>query len=180
MKKNNSNFIIFILSISVLGLFVLNYYFYDAIRKTGEGLADVSNNKSNLSKAEQEISELSTSASVLKPQIDLVNSYFIPSDGEVYFINKVEDIGRSFGLKVVVDSVGVKDDDVKASGLRYLNLKITSSGSWIGNYYFLHSIENLPYYVFVNEADFLNISNKELKTGVLWKGSFDIKVLQQK
>lgn len=124
--------------------------------------------------------------------ISQIDTFFIAKDGVVNFINTLERLGQSTGLKINIQSVSVEQGSDPKDFKEGLKLKIETEGSWQDSSRFLSIIENLPYRVVVNSASvILNGSSEAIlfkdgefsrKVGPeeVWKWTFDITVLKLK
>jgi len=181
MKKiriNSINSLIFILAIVVLGFCIALYFAYNQINAKGEHIVELTEQSAQNSQAQEEMKNLESSLNVIEPQAQKINSYLIAPDGEVDFINQVESLAQADKLKIVINSVAIKNSpDLTDEGMEYLTLRITVDGSWNGSYRFLSELLNLPYQISLTQADLSAPSNTQTSSG--WESVFDIQVLKK-
>jgi hypothetical protein len=127
---------------------------------------------------EQAIETAQASAALLSADSSKVDSYSIAQDGEVDFIDNLESTARALGLSVTVNTVGiVSANDLSPAGFENIEVRLTVSGSWKSVYQFTAEMENLPYDIVVNQADFSSLSdNTDTST---WQGAFDILAIKK-
>ncbi|HEY4490262.1 MAG TPA: type 4a pilus biogenesis protein PilO [Candidatus Paceibacterota bacterium] len=106
--------------------------------------------------------------------ISEVDSYFVSSDGVVSFIEKLESLGRSFGLGTVIESVMVNSQN-KTDFKEELRITVRVNGSWTNVMNFVASAENLPYKVTIQR---INLARDEEAKN--WRGALDLRVLKLK
>lgn len=85
-------------------------------------------------------------------QRSALDSYFLPADGTVDFIEFTESLGRLTGTRVEVNSVSVKNgakDDFKDT----LSVSVDVYGTWISVMRFISMIESAPYHIEIDSSD---------------------------
>jgi Tfp pilus assembly protein PilO len=125
--------------------------------------------------------------------ITQIDTYFIPSDGAVTFINMLETLGKQSGVKMSIDSVNVTQDPAVAKDFKQtLHLRLITDGSWLNTFALLSTIENLPYRIEFEQVSLTlsggsdsilyngaNISSPRTRAAnESWNGIFDVTVLQ--
>jgi hypothetical protein len=127
----------------------------------------------------EQMKNLSLSLALVQSDVDKVNSHIVTADGEVAFIEEVENLAKADNLGIKIDTVNVAQaNDLTPAGLEYLNLSMSVTGSWLSTFHFLSLIENMPYDVMVNQSDISDISDGV--TGpTQWQGDFQISVIKQ-
>ena len=181
MKRDKLLIIIIILGVVILAIFSFSYYFYSNMKSIGNNLQDLSEKSAEEVLIKEEIKNLNISTSVLKPQIEEINSLFISPQGQVSFIDEVESLAKYLDLKIEINSVDIDSNEVvSGQGLAILKMKVTVVGTWVGNYKFLYYLENLPYSIDIRQMSLSNLSDSSQKISTdIWRGIFDIKVLQK-
>ena len=178
--KSTSNYSLIVISIlAVIFVTWVSYMLYHMIQAKGQHIHDIALTTTVSAEHAQQIKGLEASLATLTPQIEKLDSYIIAPDGEVDFINKLEDIGRSHGVDVQTNSVGVQASKELPTTMQYLALKVTAQGGWGGVYRFASLISNLPYKILVDQADISDISDKSTTTRQVWQGVFTIRVVQK-
>jgi len=86
--------------------------------------------------------------------ISKIDSYFIPKDGVVTFINEIENLGKSTDVSTTISSIEPLIIDVKEknSFKETLSVKLEAVGSWKNVYQFVSLLENLPYGIVIDEV----------------------------
>ncbi len=179
--KTRSKLAIFILSVILLVILVALVGFFLMIRSSVENSFVLENLESKNSAdikipTKASLRALSSSTSELQSRV-------ISSDGTVSFIDDLELAARSVGLSISMDKVGESDGDAFV----YLNLQMSTDGSWNQNILFLSMLQSLPYRSTINAARlYKQVSLQQIgsvsKTVLskTWTGSFDISVLKMK
>ena len=106
-----------------------------------------------------------------KDDIDLVSRNFVNSDGAVSFIEYLENLGKSVGAEVVIQDVVESDASSVASKKSQLRFRIVAQGSWKSVYRFLALLENAPYVILVENAEFRKNSGGETLVSNAFQGS---------
>ncbi len=112
--------------------------------------------------------------------IDDLQNFFIKNQGEVEFIESIENFAKEKGLLVAIDAVSVESPkDIASHGMEYLVLRLHVEGSWAGVWIFSQTLEALPYSIDINS---LALLRKEVgpQEAALWKGLYNIRVLKKK
>ena len=109
----------------------------------------------------------------LDDKIKIVDGFFVKSGEEPYFVGKVENLGKSLGLKVETDSIS--DGSLVKDGFKVFNVVIKYEGSWNNVISFLNNLESMPYAVIVN-----GISINLPEGDKLWSGTAEISVYKAK
>ena len=179
MKKNTGNNTIVILGLAIVGLLVLYYFLYNSITTIGQRVRDLSWEAEQKVKQEQEIKNLANSINGLTLQTGKIDLYFVPIDGEVNFIDRLENIAKSQKLDVETSSVIIDSPkSLRAEKFEYLVLRLKTEGSWYNTYKFLSIIPNLPYKITIDKVDMTLKSDSE-SIPHLWQGSFTVRVLKK-
>jgi hypothetical protein len=180
MKTKSITSLIIILSVGVIALCGVCYFVYGQVSTRGQQLFDLTEQSNQNNQKNQEIKRVMSSLITITPQIKKIDGYFIASDGEVNFINEIEDIAKANNLIIEISSVSLDTtSDLTAKGFEYLTLKLSTKGSWAGTYKFLSLLSNMPYKVNVKQADVSNVSDTGAVKVSLWQGSFTVQVLKK-
>ena len=127
-----------------------------------------------------------------KQFIEKIDTYFVPKDGVVGFIQELETIGKQTGVSLTIGGVTAESDQrTKDDFKETLRIRLETSGSWEKTFYFLSVLESLPYRAQVEQiALSLYGASDKLLFGTetkrvrgkdeVWKGVFEITVLKLK
>ena len=180
MKNNNFNGAVIILGAVMGALFGASYFLYSSMGSKGQHIFELSQQSAQNVQYQQQIKNLIASLNTLAPQINAVDSYLVPADGEVLFIEQIESAAKADNLDVEINSVQIqKSKDLTAKGLEYLSLKVTTNGTWSGTYRFSKAITNMPYRIFIDQADIALVPDQGTTTATMWQGIYDIHVLKK-
>jgi hypothetical protein len=125
---------------------------------------------------------LNSFASV-QDDISLLQTFFVKRQGEVYFIEYLEQTARSQGLEIFIDTVSVDSPKQLATyDVEYLVLNFNVRGEWSRVWNFSRMIEVLPYSVKLQSLALIREGVVEQNTNQssVWKGVYTIKVLKKK
>lgn len=187
MRKIRKNIaILFALNLVVFGLY---YYLLTNMRRTG---IDVSSKLTQINLEALKKEQLQSIKILLdetKIQRSKVNNLFVQIDGSVGFIEKVESLSKTAGVKLIIESVGI--DTLKTeigSGTEFIRLAVRTEGLWVNVVHLLNILENLPFKVSfdtvvlnrISEAPSLTPSKTKEKSPIYWNGSFGFSVLKIK
>ena len=178
MNKKNNTFLIFniILSIFFILLFLV-YFFY--FNKKSEDIEKYNQVILENDLENKELNALSLEYQKNKENIDKIKSFVLEPEGEVLFIEKIENLAKSKDLISSISSVSImKDEGLTENNLEYLSLTINVSGSFKNVFEFFGLLESLPFKIVVNNAGFV-YKNDGDKNISLWQGVFTIKVLKK-
>lgn len=126
---------------------------------------------STIDLGQQKNSRLSSLRTVVKDTENnrkRLQSFLLPSESEVSFIEQIESIGQNNSLTVKTNSVSTVAGRVDKT--KTLHLQVTTTGGWTNTLSFLNQIESLPYNIHVE-----NFSFAKQKT---WTATFDISVTE--
>jgi len=167
------------LSVLVLFIFAVCYFFFEDIKNKNQNYHLISD---GLSAQNSRINYLvSTQKTIdgLDSQIRLMNDSVVSKEGEVGFIEELESIARESGLSIAIDSLVLDNNlELAPNSIDILKIKGKVAGSWSGNYKFLARLESLPVKVKINRFSLTNTSSEE--TVGKWQGVFELDVLKYK
>lgn len=170
----------------VLNLVVWTAYgvIFWQIKSQNEKISLLVNEAELDTKKEEDLRLTKASLNENKDSISRIDSYFIPKDGVVDFINSLESLGKQSGTSLVIGSVSVESETkIKENFKEVLRLKVQAIGSWKNVMHFLSILENLPYQVDLQQADFkLSVSAEGSSGGGVpqWEGDFEFTLLKLK
>jgi len=86
--------------------------------------------------------------------ISKIDSYFIPKDGVVTFINEIENLGKSANVSTTISSIEpvIVNEKEKDNFKETLSVKLESVGSWQNVYQFVSLLESTPYGIVIDEV----------------------------
>lgn len=101
---------------------------------------------------------LRTFVTAVTPELNKLNSYLVPKDGAVAFIEELEGLGKTAGVSAKITSLDLDADapgapDQSASSTNAyqdLHIAINAGGSWQDVMYFLDLFESLPYNIHID------------------------------
>jgi len=146
-------------------------------KETGELISSIALKSSR----KNEIKSLATKLLDLNDKIEKTNEFLLlpGQDTLVKFIEKIEYLGETSGVKLEIDSIEVTPNSEESLAKKYeeLNLKLNASGSFKQMFHFASLIENLPYHVNIEEVDLKwNLEGEEEEKKSVWRGDFTFKV----
>lgn len=190
----NSKKILFILIGLNVAVFAFYGLIYFKIKSNDKASTLYAVTAATDSAKDESLRAMKTSLSQNQDFFAQADSFFIPSDGVVDFINQLEALGKLAHVSLSVASVNVPDQmsTQNADFKQPLGLQIDTQGSWKNTYDFLSILENLPYVVQLNSVTFTLSSAAEsilfnggpeprmAGTDEMWKGTFGLTVLKLK
>jgi len=189
--------ILIVSSMLALLAFALCGFLFWSIKVKNEELSLLANQVTRDTKTDQALRAVKIALDTNKGPIVLVNSFFVPKDGVVDFINMIDLLGKESGTTLSIGGVSTEQDPSVAKDFNEtLKLHLETTGTWQQTYYFIQALEALPYRVTLDQVTmsltsatdkmfFQNASTAEARARVpgsdeRWKGSFDITVLKLK
>lgn len=97
-----------------------------------------------------------------------ISSYFFTKANAVTLIEQIENIGKSAGVDLAVNSVS---DEAKDTGVTQLSFSAT--GSFAALYRLVALTESMPYKITLKRVDIQEMNN-QTQSGIGWKGNFTI------
>lgn len=178
-KTKNLLTVFLILNLILVSLYVLLSM---EIGKNIEKISNLSNDLSlQLAKEKQLRSFKSVAEDTLLNRAKL-NSYLVANDGEVSFINKIEELINISGAETSISTVSVEaynQDAVMNEYIEVLRLKLNTAGSWSENIYLLNLLESMPYRISITDLSLDAVTNSDGKNEG-WEGIISLKVLKSK
>ncbi len=184
MRKNIA--ILIILNLAIFGLY---YYLLVDIRRsnidTSSKLAQI--NLETMKK--EQLQSVKILMDETKIQRDKVANLFVQQDGSVGFIEMVESLGGTTGVKLNIESVGIGVSKAKiGSSTESIQLVVKTEGAWADVMHLLSMLESLPFKVSfdsvvlnkLSEASSPTPSMTAKKSLSYWNGSFGFSVLKIK
>jgi hypothetical protein len=173
-KPSKKEFVVSIV-VAVLGLSVfvgfgaVTYTKVYNVEKEISKINDIEGGLQNAVNAKKYISDAS---------IDIItlDSFFVKSGEEAYFLNDLEKIAKSGNVKIATDTIGVNNTDGGADFKETLNIKIRYEGSWSNVIRFLKSVQSMSKAVVL---DSVRLDYKNSEAG-LWGGTASLTVYKLK
>jgi len=178
-------------------VFAMYGFLFWSIKEKNEQISQLTNEANRNTQTDTALRGIKSALNNNKNSVVQVDSYFIPKEGVVDFINTLDTLGKESGTTLVIGAVSTEEDRTEANSFKEtLKLRLETSGSWQETYYFLSKLESLPYHISINQTtfsltsatdrmSFVNASTTDATKRVqgsdeYWKGSFDITVLKLK
>ncbi len=194
MKKITRIKKIFILCVimNVVVFGVYTFLFLD-IKAKNEKVYDLLSEADRDIKKDETLRAVKYSLSENKNFISQIDSFFVPQDGVVSFIDTLERLELNSGIDLGISYVSVETNTKNKNDFKeVLNLRLDGEGSWQNLFHFLSLLENLPYRIEFNSVSFVlsGASDSILFSGSdglrvrapseFWKGSFEVLVYKLK
>ena len=157
------------------------------IKNKNEHISDLRNDLTFQITKQQNMISMDKIVEKANPEISLIDNSIISKDGDVAFIENLEEKARNNGLTIEIESLSFDDSpQVASSSVTTLKVRANTKGSWSGTYKFLAQVEALPFRVKINNFSFVNssdetvFSRKKVSNPVGWQSRFEISVLKYK
>ncbi len=177
MKTKTTKIFIIVTTLAVIaiGFYVYAaFYIIGLTRKT----ADLKQDISNLEITYQHAESLRMALEGAAGQKDKINSYFIPSNGAIDFVARLEHIANNLGLKYDTrDIIQKQDDDLGLQNKEFLQVKFSAIGSWTEIMNLLKTVESLPYALRIDKAD---LSSSDVPSSSRWQLDVTLSVVKIK
>lgn len=99
---------------------------------------------------------------------------FLSSDEEISFIEQVENLAKSSGLKVKTSNVS--SVVVDTSPTKVFQMETETAGNWSNQMYFIAQVQSLPYSIAVHQVSLINVAAGGVATSTPWAMTLDINV----
>ena len=147
MKKTPTTILVLtVCTILVIVVLSAAYLMYVAIRQENTDASATMSQIGQLNEREKQSDQLRTLLTKNKDNIENINSYFIPSQGVVPFVEQVEGYAKTLSITPQVNQLDIIAGDEK-DFKEELHLAITVRGDWAHVFQFLKLYETLPYSV---------------------------------
>jgi Tfp pilus assembly protein PilO len=168
-------------------LFVAIFALFQNIKNEDEN-ASQTQNEINLSEKQNQYSvSLRESLQNSNSNIAKVSGSILSSDGDVAFIEQLENVAKENGVSITIDSLSVENiPNITSNNLTSFKIRAEAEGDWNGMMAFLTKLESLPYVARVEKLDLANSSDNPLSqttpatSAQSWQSVFEIRVLQYK
>ena len=171
----------------VVLLFVDIFILFQNVKNQNENVSKTQNEISHSEKQNEYTASLRESLQNSNSEIAKVNNSILSSDGDVAFIEQLENTAKENGVGIIIESLSVEDiPNVVSGDLTSFKIRAEAEGGWNGMMAFLTKLESMPYVARVEELDLANSSDNPLSqtTPVAslqsWQSVFEIRVLQYK
>ncbi len=169
------------LLVIAIGLAIFGYVFL--VKTVWEKAAVISSYRNDITFGDQKkkyAENMLLSFESTRGDIDMLQNFFVKKQGEVEFIEFLEQSAKERGLEIKIDSVSLDSTKEMANhGMEYLVLKFNVSGTWGSVWNFSQALEVLPYSTDVNSLALLRIDAEDAQSA-LWKGVYNIRILKKK
>ncbi|MEI6843233.1 MAG: hypothetical protein WCK48_01860 [bacterium] len=180
------NILIFEIILMIV-IFVSYYFVFLDIKSKNENTSVLRNNLSYQIGKQQYMAEMQKTIKNSNSDISQISSMIVSKDGDVAFIESLENSARKNGLDIKIDSLTFDDNaNLSAGGLTSLRVKATIKGSWLGTFTFMNELESMIYKVRVDTFALMyntdadpSLTKKGVKSTV-WQSIFEIHVLKFK
>src|SRR3989344_3640130 len=171
MKRFSSTKIILVavVILNLIGFFGCVVIFRE-IKNKSENISSIRNELEQESAKESRYLSIKGLIEETAEDREKIDSYFIPSEGVVGFLELLEKQSALSGVQASIVSVRVNEDDTIASStIETLALEVEAEGGWKEMHHFFSLAENLPYNISPKDVD-IN-SSRTGKTN-LWQANF--------
>lgn len=193
--SSTKNILVIVIAINICVIAAYGFVFW-RIYTDGRNTSDLVNQASLDFQKNEMLRSAKTALAENHDFLSKIDSYFVAPDGVVPFIDRVESLGKQYGIQVSIGSVAVESDPkVKNDFKETLHLKVETVGSWSNIVQFLGALESLPYRISFDQVvfgltdaadklSFAGISSIDTKrartSSEKWKATFDISLLKLK
>jgi hypothetical protein len=184
--KKSFKITLVVLGIIVLGFLGIYYFVYRDIKTKNEHISSLTQQLDFQSGRQEYLLSTQRMIQNLNSDMEKINNSIIGTDGDVTFIEDLENRAKNNGLEIEIESLAVEEDKAfSASGVTTLKLKAKTKGNWSGTYTFLSTLESLPFKIKVNNFALKNDTSSLSPEGVqvyspIWQSSFEITALKYK
>ncbi len=176
------------LGVVTLGVLSSYYFIYRDIKSKNEHISSLIQQLDFQSSRQEYLVSTQRMIENLNSDMTKINDSIVSKDGDVEFIENLENRAKNKGLTINIESLNVEDDPTStASSITKLKLSAKTKGSWDGTYTFLSELESLPFKIKIEKFSIVNESRSEVLDGKQtytyspdWKTSFEIVVLKYK
>ncbi len=179
MKKSHYYIIGLLVTATILTL--VGYFFL--IKTVWEKAALISSYRNDITFGDQKkeyAENMVLSFESTQVDIDTLQNLFVKKQGEVEFIEFLEQSAKERGLEIKIDSVSLDSTkEMVSHGMEYLVLRFSVNGTWAHVWNFSEALEVLPYSIDVESLALLRTDTEKGKPA-LWKGVYNIRILKKK
>lgn len=181
--------ILLILIILDVLLFLFGSFVFWNVQKINKETVSLTREAALNTKREMALGSVEKMLNDTRPSINSLETFFVGTDSVVVFIERVENLARDVGVKLVTqnvaeDDAGFSKEDFKKS----LKLKVSVSGSWKNILKLVALLENLPYKISLNnitissDGEIISSDERLSKTNTtpVWSGVLELSVLKLK
>ena len=188
MTFKPSKIIVIILSFFALALFIIYYLIFSDIKTKNQHASILEQELSSQTKNQQYMLSLKRNIQNADSDISSINNSIMSEDGDVAFIEDLENFANDNNLTLSIDSLTLEDSQILASSsITSLKVRAKTKGSWFGTYKFLARMESLPLKIkiyrfgFTKTVNEIGVDNKKISNQVpVWQGIFEMNVLKYK
>ncbi len=185
---------VFFISLAA-SILIVGAYWYTFVKILRENIqvAALSSSIQALTKQRDVLASLSDRVKSTEDDRSKIDGYFIPRDGVVVFLNKLQSLADENGLDMAVNSVAIEDSPLSPDIFEVVDVSFTGIGEWSNVYRFVSLINLMPLKIFVDGVDLewssdsaasangLVFSKKKgSATHPLWKAVVDLRVMKLK
>lgn len=187
MKNSKSlKGIVIMLSLFVLVLFVAQYFVYRDIRIKNQKISVLERDLSLQENRQEYLIAMEKQINSMSADLEKIDNSILSADGEVGFINSLEDLAAKNKLKFEPEFLGSDENDptLKNTNIKTFTIRAKVTGSWIDTYTFISELESNPIKIKINKLALSNVSADSgvdvKKFGQKWQSIFEIVVLKYK
>ncbi len=161
--------------VAVFGLAAYAFLWFQIGTLSAEAMAEANDLKVARDSSQSAVS-LQKSLQNSAISLQIIDSYFLPQNGTVSFVEFLESLGSISGTKVSIQSIGLDKGQV-GDFKEVLAVTVDSVGTWSNLMRFISLVESSPYHIDIASAD---INMNSAKPANEWHALITVKVIQLK
>jgi len=169
IKSNTKKILIYASASTLVGVLLYAGGFYivkDKVQETSVVVGELEQAKEVL----DDIDLVNQSIVNTQKDRDRVEGFFVDEEGIVSFIERIEELGARVGVETTLSNLNVQNNSE-------LVFSITTAGSFQDVILFAALLENLPFSLTINKAQFSHKSGGQIGEGAedinsIWEGNF--------
>lgn len=153
----------------ITALFVLlNIFLFAPIRDSNATLSEAQRQLAILDKKNRLLLDLERTIIEERPQIDIIDSALLNPHQVVIFIETLEAAALKSGVKLIIGSAEIQAGaPVKSNGRS--RFSISASGSFANVHRYITLLENVPYYIEIDQAYLSTVENGAVRADITLK-----------
>ena len=158
IKTIASSLVVFVLILLYGGLFV-------TIKNKNNGISSLQNQVDIAIRKDERLYSMKQLVANLETELDQIDTYFVPQDGVVDFLENLEALGSIAGAPVDINSVSVKEHGNDAFPYESLQVEFGARGSWSSIVWLISLFETYPQGITIQRLQFEQLTDLDSDSG---------------
>lgn len=170
MNSKYKNYLPLALALLTMAVFSVSFiFFFSLIRSKNDAISALTASIADETKKADEIELLKKTIASTEADSTALGSHFVSQEHVIDFLSVLDGYGKNAGTVFALDSVTASPDG------KALDVSLHAAGNFADVYQILKMLENAPYYLTINKANFAHSDDKSKPRE--WDAQFAVELI---